>query len=108
MANRPGESVLRIVMEETGLMQQWELFEKNELNTFLERQVAISSAGDTKGMVSLRNGSRYLPPLTQCRKRALSLIQSCNLRWLLKLSRSMTTPRIGHQPIRSETCLRTL
>ena len=45
------DSILRRVMQDTSLMEQWELFEKNELQTFLDKQVAISSASDTKGLV---------------------------------------------------------
>jgi hypothetical protein len=45
------DSILRRVMLDTGLIEQWELFEKNELQTFLDKQVAISSASDTKGLV---------------------------------------------------------
>lgn len=50
MANRGHDSIIRRVMVETGLLERWEIFEKNELHAFLERQVAISSS-DPKGLV---------------------------------------------------------
>jgi hypothetical protein len=112
MANRTTDTVLRLVMDETGLMEQWDLFEKNELNTFLERQVAISSAGDANGIVSpwlsflssLLIDERSLRRSSH-RKQALNLIQKCNSRWLSRLCLSTTILPIGHQPIRSATSL---
>lgn len=46
------ETILRRVMEDTGLLERWELFEKNELHTFLEKQVAITSTADPKAFVT--------------------------------------------------------
>lgn len=48
--SRPVDSILRRVMVETGLIEKWDLFEKQEFHTFLEKQVAIGAQDN--GLVS--------------------------------------------------------